>query len=50
MAKVAKRAVDQLSAGERDAILCDRAVKGLGIRYRRSGAKQEALHRLTCWR
>ena len=37
--KITKRTVDQLSAGEQDAILWDSEIKGFGVRCRRSGAK-----------
>jgi integrase len=37
--KVTKRAVDQLSAGDRDELVWDSDVKGFGVRCRASGAK-----------
>jgi integrase len=41
--KVTKRAVDQLSAGERDSFLWDSEIKGFGVRCRRLGAKHYVL-------
>ena len=42
-AKITKRAVDQLSAGDRDKVLWDAEIKGFGVRCRSSGAKHYLL-------
>jgi integrase len=43
--KITKRAVDSLSAGDRDeVVLWDTGVKGFGIRVRKSGSKSYILH------
>jgi integrase len=42
-ARITKRAVDQLSAGQRDNILWDADLRGFGIRCRLSGAKHYIL-------
>ena len=41
--KITKRAVDQLSPGERDVLLWDGEVRGFGVRCRPSGAKYYVL-------
>jgi integrase len=38
-ARITKRAVDQLSANDRDNVVWDTEIKGFGLRCRRSGAK-----------
>jgi integrase len=42
-ARITKRTVDQLQAGERDTVLWDAEVRGFGIRCRCSGAKHYVL-------